>query len=124
MLRLYLESSVCTGFVPDHVGEAERVAERLEQEAVNNPADGPQHFWLSGYNDRTLATLKDRVWRGVILIEVYRATLNRIHEVMFPAGPRVQGINTLLDCFQGVGPIRSFITERLEIGRASCRERV
>ena len=45
------------GFVADHVGEKERVAERLEQEAVDDPADGPQHFWLSGYNARTLATL-------------------------------------------------------------------
>ena len=88
----------------------------MEQEAVDDPADGPQHFWLSGYNARTLATLKDRVWRGVILIEVFRATLNRIHEVMFPAGPRVQGINTLLDCFRGVGPIRNLITERLVMG--------
>ena len=32
------------GFVADHAGEKERVAERLEQEAVENPADGPQHF--------------------------------------------------------------------------------
>ena len=43
-----LRTSVCTGFVADHVGEKERVAERLEQEAVDNPADGPQYFWLSG----------------------------------------------------------------------------
>ena len=111
-----LRSSVCTGFVADHVGEKECVAERVEQEAVDNPADGPQHFWLSGYNARTLAMLKDRVWRRVILIEVCRATLNRIHEVMFPTGPRVQGINALLDCFRGVGPIRSFITERHVMG--------
>ena len=93
------------GFVADHVGEKERVAERLEQEAVENPADGPQHFWQGGYNARTLATLKDRVWRGVILVERCRAILNRIHEVMFPSDPRVQGINALLDCFRGVGPI-------------------
>ena len=53
---------------------------------------------------------------GVILIEVCRATLNRIHEVMFPAGPRVQGINALLDFFRGVGPIRNFITERFIMG--------
>ena len=33
------------GFVADHVGEKERVAERLEQETVENLADGPQHFW-------------------------------------------------------------------------------
>ena len=29
------------GIVADHVGEKERVAERLEQQAVENPADGP-----------------------------------------------------------------------------------
>ena len=102
----------CAGFVADHVGEAER----LEQQAGGDPVNGPQHFWLSGYNARTLATLKDRVWRGVILIEVGRATLNHIHEVMFPAGPRVQGINALLDFFRGVGPIRNFIMERLIMG--------
>ena len=75
-----------------------------------------QHFWQGGYNARTLATLKDRVWRGVILVERCRATLNRIHEVMFPSDPRVQGINALLECFWGVGPIRNFITERLIMG--------
>ena len=82
-----LKILACAGFVADHVCEKERVAKRLEQKAVENPADGPQHFWQGGYNARTLATLKDRVWRGVILIEVCRATLNRIHEVMFTAGP-------------------------------------
>ena len=65
---------------------------------------------------RVLATLKDRVWRGVTLVERCRATLNRIHEVMFPSDPRVQGINALLECFRGVGPIRNFITERLIMG--------
>ena len=105
-----------TGIVADHVGEKERVAERLEQEAVENPADGPQHFWQGGYNARTLATLKDRAWRGVILVERCRATLNRIHEVMFPSEPRVQGINALLEYFRGVGSIRNFITERLIMG--------
>ena len=49
------------GFVADHVGEKECVAERLEQEAVENPVDGPQHFWQGEYNARVLATLKDRV---------------------------------------------------------------
>ena len=39
----------------DHVGEKERVAERLEQEAVENPADGPQHF---GKVDTTPAPLQ------------------------------------------------------------------
>ena len=97
-------------------GEKERVAERLEQEAVENPADGPQHFWQGGYNARTLATLMDHVWRGVILVERCRATLNRIHEVMFPSDLRVKGINALLDCFRGVGPIRNFITEMLIMG--------
>ena len=104
------------GFVADHVGERERVAERLEQEAVENPVNGPQHFWQGEYNARVLATLKDRVWRGVILVERCRATLNRIHEVMFPSDPRVQGINALLECFRGVGPIQNFITERLVMG--------
>ena len=56
------------------MGEKERFAERLEQEAVENPADGPQHFWQGGYNARTFATLKDRVWRGVILVDRCRAT--------------------------------------------------
>jgi hypothetical protein len=104
------------GFVADHVGEKERVAERLEQEAVENPVTGSQHFWQGEYNPRVLATLKDRVWRGVILVERCRATLNRIHEVMFPSDPRVQGINALLECFRGVAPIRNFITERLVMG--------
>ena len=40
-----LKNMKFVGFVADHVGEKERVAERLEQEAVENPADGPQHFW-------------------------------------------------------------------------------
>ena len=110
LLRLTHDIFACAGFVADHVGEAEQVAERLEQQVGGDPTNGPQHFWLSGYNACTLAILKDRVWRGVILIEVCRATLNRIHEVMFPAGPRVQGINALLDVFRGVGPIRNFIT--------------
>ena len=88
----------------------------MELEAVENPADGPQHFWQGGHNARTLATLKDRVWRSVILVERCRATLNRIHEVMFPSEPRVQGINALLEYFRGVGPIRDFITERLIMG--------
>ena len=87
LFRLSSEEHQSCRFVVDHVGEKERVAERLEQEAVADRADGPQHFWLSGYNALILATLKDRVWRGVILIELCRATLNRIHEVMFPAGP-------------------------------------
>ena len=91
------------------------MAERSEQQ-VGDPTNGLQHFLLSGYNARTLATLKDRVWRGVILIEVCRPTLNRIHEVMFPAGPHPQGINALLDVFCGVGPIQNFITERLIMG--------
>ena len=116
MLRLTHDIFACAGFVADHVGEAERVTERLGQQVGGDPTNGPQHFWLSGYNARTLATLKDRVWRGVILIEVCRAMLNRIHEVMFPTGPRVQGINALLDVFRGVGPIRNFITERLIMG--------
>ena len=113
--------------VADHVGENRRVAERLEQEAVENPADGPQHFWQGGYNTRTLATLKDRAWRGVILVERCRATLNRIHEVMFPSEPRIQGINALLEYFREVGSIRNFITERLVMGAnatmAFCRSR-
>ena len=50
------------GFVADHVGEKERVAERLQQEAVENPTTGSQHFWQGEYNPRVLATLKDRVW--------------------------------------------------------------
>ena len=49
-------------------------------------------FWQGGYNARTLATLKDRAWRGVILVERCRATLNRIHEVMFPSEPRGVGV--------------------------------
>ena len=85
----------------------------MEQQAGGNPTNGPQHLWLSGYNARTIATLKDHVWWGVIQIEVYKATLNPIHEIMFPTGPRVQGINALLDVFRGVGPIRNFIMERL-----------
>ena len=113
--------------VADHVGENQRVAEWLEQEAVENPADGPQHFWQGGYNARTLATLKDRAWRGVILVERCRATLNRIHEVMFPSEPRIQGINALLEFFREVGSIRNFITERLVMGAnatmAFCRSR-
>ena len=111
-----LKNITFVAFVADHVGEKERVVEWLEQEAVENPADGPQHFWQGGYNARTLATLKDRVWRCVILVERCRATLNRIHEVMFSSDPRVQGINALLDCFRGVGPIRNFIMERLLMG--------
>ena len=98
---LFVEIIGFAGFVADHVGERERVAERLEQEAVENPINGPQHFWQGEYNARVLATLKDRVWRGVILVERCRATLNRIHEVMFPSDPRVQGINALLECFRG-----------------------
>ena len=39
-----LKNITFEGFVADHVGEKERVAERLEQEAVENLADGPQHF--------------------------------------------------------------------------------
>ena len=78
--------------------------------------DGPQHFWQGGYNARTLPTLKDRVWRGVILVERCWATLNGIHEIMFPSEPRVQGINALLECFRGVGPIQNFITESLIMG--------
>ena len=35
---------------------------------------------------------------------------------MFPAGPKSQGINGLLDIFCGVGPIRNFITEWLVMG--------
>ena len=114
MFRL-TNNTVGAGFVADHVGEAERVVERLEQQA-GDPTNDPQHFWLSGYNARTLATLKDRVWRGIILIEVCRATLSRIHEVMFPTGPHPQGINALLGVFRGLGPIRNFITERLIMG--------
>ena len=38
------------GFVGDHVGERERVAERLEQEAVENPVNRSQHFWQGEYN--------------------------------------------------------------------------
>ena len=72
----------CAGFVADHVGEAEWVAERLEH-AAGDATNDPQHFWLSGYNARTLATLKYHVWRGIILIEVCRATLSQINEVMF-----------------------------------------
>ena len=113
---LFFEIIGLAGFVADHVGERERVAERLEQEAVENPITGSQHFWQGEYGPRVLATLKDRVWRGVILVERCRATLNRIHEVMFPSDPRVQGINALLECFRGAGPIRNFITKRLVMG--------
>ena len=113
---LFLTLLFYAGFVADHVGEKERVAERLEQEAVENPVTGSQHFWQGEYNPRVLATLKDRVLRGVSLVERCRATLNRIHEVMFPSDPRVQGINALLECFRGVAPIRNFITERLVMG--------
>ena len=124
---MFLDDTIPAGFVADHVGEKERVAERLEQEAVENPITGSQNFWQGEYNPRVLATLKDRVWRGVILVERCRATLNRIHEVMFPSDPRVQGINALLECFRGVGPIRNFITERLVMGAnatmAFCRSR-
>ena len=81
------------------------MVERLEQEAVENPMNGPQHFWQGEYHARVLAMLKNRVWLGVILVERCQATLNRIHEVMFPSDPRVQGINALLECFRGVGPI-------------------
>ena len=105
----------CACFVADHVGEEERVAERLER-TTDEPTTGSQHFWLSGYNERTLATLKDRVWWGILLIELCRSTLNRINEVMFPTGPQPQGINGLLAIFRGVVPIRTFITERLVMG--------
>ena len=42
---MFLDDTIPAGFVADHVGEKERVAERLEQEAVENPVTGSQHFW-------------------------------------------------------------------------------
>ena len=104
-LLFRLTSNVaCAGFVVDHVREEEHVTERLER-VTDEPTIGPQHFWLSGYNTRTLAILKDCVWRCILLIELCRSTLSRINEVMFPTGPQPQGINGLLAIFRGVGPI-------------------
>ena len=114
LLRLTGDDA-CAGFVADHHGEEEHVAERLRR-ATDEPTTGVQHFWLSGYNARTLATLKDRVWRGILLLELCRSAPSRINEVMFPTGPQPQGINALLGIFHGVGPIRNSITERLVMG--------
>ena len=86
------------------------------QNATDEPTTGVQYFWLSGYNTHTLATLKDRVWRGILLLELCRSTLSRINEVMFSIGPQPQGINALLGIFLGVGAIQNFITKRLVMG--------
>ena len=105
----------CVGLVSDHRADKERVEERL-QHATDEPTTGVQHFWLSGYNVHTLATLKDHACQGILLLELCQSTLSRINEVMFPTGPQQQGIDALLGIICGVGPIRNFIIERLVMG--------
>ena len=61
-------------FVDDSKAEAARVAERLEG-ATLDAVTGLQHFWLDTFHATILATLKDRVWRGAILLERCRAAL-------------------------------------------------
>ena len=73
---------VRVGVATDPVGETERVNERLEP-TTNKPTTDRQHFWLSGYNVCTLATLKDRVWHSILLVEMCRSMLSRINEVEF-----------------------------------------
>ena len=86
------------------------------ERATDDPSTGKQHFWLDKYHARTLATLKDRVWRSTILLELCRAAFTRINHALFPAGPQPQGIHALLDLFHHAGPIRGLLTQKLVDG--------
>ena len=79
-------------FVDDSKAETARVAERLE-DATRTAVTGPQHFWLDTYHATILATLKDHVWRGAILLERCRAALARANHYLFPEGPQPRGIH-------------------------------
>ena len=76
-------------FVDDSHAEAARVAERLAA-ATQTSVTGPQHFWLDMYHDNILATLKDRVWRGAILLERCRAALARTNHYCFLQVPSLE----------------------------------
>ena len=91
------------------------MAERLE-DATWTPVTGPQHFWLDAYHANILATLKDRVWRGAILLERCRATLMRANHYLFPEGPQPRRIHALVDLFRAPEPIRGVVTRRVVLG--------
>ena len=113
LLSFFTDTSIIyAGFVSDFDAERECVDERL-QNATDEPTTVSQHFWLDGHHAHTLATLKDRVWRGTLLLEACRSTLIRINANIFPTGPQPQGILALLGLFRSVYPIRDFVTEKL-----------
>ena len=102
-------------FVHNFKEEGERVNERLDN-ATDNPISGPQHFWADRYRASQLATLKDRVFRGAILLERCRAAFMRVNHFLFPEGPQPQGIHALVDLFQSATPIREALIRRVVLG--------
>ena len=83
-------SAACAGFVSNCHTKQERVEEWL-QNATDEPTTDAHHFWLSGYHAQTLVTLKDRAWRGVLLLDLCRSTLCRINEAIFQQGHSHKG---------------------------------
>ena len=102
-------------FVDSFADEATRVRERLDN-ATENAVTGHQHFWLDEYHATILATLKDRVWRGAVLLERCRAALMRANHFLFLEGPQPQRIYALVDLFRSADPIREAITRRVVLG--------
>ena len=98
------------GFVPDAQQESRRV-NRLLDNAVDVPTTGRKHFYLDKVHARTLATLKDRVWRNAQVLEMCRPIFTRLNYALFPSGPQPQGLFPLIDIFRVTDSVKESLMQ-------------
>ena len=60
-----------------------------------------------------LATLLDRTWRAVLLLDSCRGTLARVHRAMFPHNEQPQGIPAILTRFRDGKAIQKMLRAEL-----------
>ena len=112
MLLTLLSCLRCAGVNPDKKAEETRIVERLKA-VVDGPASGAQYFWSDKSKARVLATLLDRAWRAVLLLESCRSTLAKVHRAMFPHNEQPQGIPALLMRFREGKAIQKMLRAKL-----------
>ena len=103
------------GFVPDAQQENRRV-NRLLDSAVDVPTTGRQHFYLDKVHARTLATLKDQVWRNAQVLEMCRRIFTRLNYALFPSGPQPQGLFPLIDIFRVTDSVKESLMQLAILG--------
>ena len=102
------------GVNPDRKAEETRIVERLDR-ILDGTASGAQYFWCDRSKARVLATLLDRAWRDVLLLESCRSTLAKVHRAMFPHNEQPQGIPALLTRFRDGNVIQKMMCAELVV---------